>query len=63
MLDKWVQAAAEAYGAEDVDFWLRYFRFEQESRRSAESVHWRAIKALADPDAFVACLHELQQQL
>ena len=60
-------AGASAFGADDAALWLRYLAFEQgragagagAGARGAGQVHWRAVKALAQPDAFVARVHLL----
>lgn len=43
------------YGADDVELWLKYHRFEQEhgDMKNASLVHWRAIKTLNNADNFV----------
>jgi hypothetical protein len=53
------EAGVGAYGAEDVDLWLRYARFEQgrAGGRGGGAVHWRAVKALRAADEFVARSH------
>lgn len=45
-----------AYGGVDDKLWLRYLQFEQrhENGKNAGPVHWRAVKALDNADAFVA---------
>jgi U3 small nucleolar RNA-associated protein 6 len=49
-----LEAAVSAYGAEDAGLWLAYARFEHaHARRGAGPVYWRAVRALADADAFV----------
>lgn len=48
------EAAADAYGSEDTALWLRYARYEAAAGRGAAQVYWRAVKALADPTAFIA---------
>ncbi|KAK9837160.1 hypothetical protein WJX81_007266 [Elliptochloris bilobata] len=47
------EAAVEAYGSEDVELWLRYARWEVLQGRGAGKIHWRATKALADPQVFI----------
>ena len=55
------EAGASAFGADDATLWLRYLAFEQgragACARGAGQVHWRAVRALAQPDAFVARVH------
>ncbi len=43
-----------AHGVEDHELWLQYAAFEQQHMKGAGRVYWRAIKALAAPDQFVA---------
>ena len=50
------QAAVDAYGREDTELWLRYARFEEAQGHGTGDIHWRATKALDNPDAFVAQL-------
>jgi hypothetical protein len=48
------EAAVTAFGDCDAGLWLMYCRFEQEqASQGAGPVYWRAVKALADPEAFV----------
>ncbi len=53
------ESGAAAYGAVDDALWLRFLKYEQgqEGGKGAGAVHWRAVKALADSDAFVARAH------
>ncbi|KAG7673476.1 hypothetical protein Ndes2526B_g03074 [Nannochloris sp. 'desiccata'] len=50
------EAGVAAHGHADEDLWLRYLKFEQmhDSGKKAGTIHWRAVKALEAPDAFVA---------
>jgi U3 small nucleolar RNA-associated protein 6 len=50
------EVGASAYGSEDQDLWLRWWRFEQmqDGGKNVASVHWRAVKSLKDADAFVS---------
>lgn len=50
------ESGVGAYGSADVDLWLRYLRFEQRQPGGplGGKVHWRAVKALDNADAFVA---------
>ena len=57
------QAAVEAYGSEDTELWLRYARWEASQGKGVGKVHWRATKALADPQAFVDGLAEAGNEL
>lgn len=58
-----VQGAVDAYGAQDARLWLRYLEQEQQHGKGAGQVYWRAVKALDDPEPFIAeCqLRQLQQ--
>ena len=47
------QAGVAAHGSVDHELWLQYAAFEQKHLKGAGSVYWRAVKALAEPDAFV----------
>ena len=49
-----VQAGVAAHGSVDHELWLQYAAFEQKHLKGAGSVYWRAVKALAEPDDFVA---------
>ena len=49
-----VQAGVASHGSEDHELWLQYAAFEQQHLKGAGHVFWRAVKALAAPDAFVA---------
>jgi U3 small nucleolar RNA-associated protein 6 len=53
------EVGVTAYGHADEDLWLLYLKFEQmhESGKKAGTIHWRAVKALEAPDAFVARAH------
>ena len=43
-----------AHGSVDHELWLQYAAFEQKHLKGAGSVYWRAVKALAESDVFVA---------
>ncbi len=43
-----------AYGGQDWKLWLRYMQYEQQSRKGAGQVYWRAVKALEDPEPLIA---------
>jgi hypothetical protein len=50
-----LEAAVGAYGDCDAALWMAYARFEhRHARTGAGAVYWRAVKALREPDAFVA---------
>lgn len=51
---KCVQAGVASHGAVDHELWLQYAAFEQKHLKGAGSIYWRAVKALAEPDVFVA---------
>ena len=53
----------EAYGSEDTELWLLYARWEASQGKGVGRVHWRATKALADPQAFVDGLAEAGNEL
>lgn len=55
---KLFEAAVDAYGSLDDSLWLQYALFERGALRGAGDIYWRATKALADPDAFVAKYRE-----
>lgn len=57
-----VQAAADAYGAEDKELWLRYIQFLQTRKKSTGQLHWRASKMLRDPGSFHLA-YQAQQQI
>ena len=48
-----MQAGVAAHGSVDQELWLQYAAFEQQHLRGAGNLYWRAVKALAEPDAFV----------
>ena len=47
-----MQAAVDAYGAEDEELWLRYMAHLQARKKSIGQLHWRASKQLRDPAKF-----------
>ena len=49
-----MQAGVAAHGSLDHELWLQYAAFEQKHLKGAGSVYWRAVKALVEPDVFVA---------
>lgn len=49
-----LQAGVAAHGCVDHELWLQYASFEQKHLKGARNVYWRAVKALAQPDDFVA---------
>lgn len=49
-----MQAGVAAHGSVDHELWLQYATFEQKHLKGAGNVYWRAVKALAEPDGFVA---------
>ena len=49
-----MQAGVTAHGSVDHEMWLQYATFEQRHLRGAGNVYWRAVRALAEPDVFVA---------
>lgn len=49
-----MQAGVAAHGSVDHELWLQYAAFEQKQSKGAGNVYWRAVKALAEPDEFVA---------
>jgi U3 small nucleolar RNA-associated protein 6 len=53
------EAGVTAHGHVDEDIWLRYLKFEQmhDSGKKVGTIHWRAVKCLEAPDAFVARAH------
>ncbi|KAL3138255.1 hypothetical protein ABBQ32_006073 [Trebouxia sp. C0010 RCD-2024] len=48
------EAGVAAHGCVDHELWLQYASFEQKHLKGARNVYWRAVKALAQPDDFVA---------
>lgn len=54
--DEIFELGVAAYGTEDPDLWLRWWRFEQmqDGGKNVASVHWRAVKTLRDADTFVS---------
>ena len=56
-----MQAALEAYGADDEELWLRYMAYLQARKKSTGQLHWRASKMLKDPAKFHA-VYQAQQQ-
>lgn len=57
------EAAVGAHGRHDVELWLRWLHWEAAQDSSSGSyVHWRAVKALADPTMFVAACQQLGLQ-
>lgn len=52
------EAAVACYGAVDEGLWLEYARYEAAGLQGAGHVYWRATKALANPDAFIARYQE-----
>jgi len=57
-----VQAAVDAYGAEDNELWLRYIQFLQRGKKSTGQLHWRASRMLRDPGSFHMA-YQAQQQI
>lgn len=53
-LQRVFDVAVDAYGSEDVELWLQYALFKQNTSKSAGSVYWKATKALAQPEEFIA---------
>ena len=49
-----MQAGVAAHGSLDHELWLQYAAFEQKHLKGAGNIYWRAVKALAEPDVFVA---------
>ncbi len=56
------EAAVGAYGHSEVDLWIGYARWVVAGGKGAGQVYWRATKALAEPDAFVAAYREAIEQ-
>jgi len=58
------EAGVTAYGHVDEDLWLRYLKFEHmyDTGKKVGAIHWRAVKALEAPDAFVARAHLLASE-
>ena len=49
------EAGVISVGDYDEELWVRYFKFEQRlGEGKAANIHWRALKALYNPDSFVA---------
>jgi hypothetical protein len=49
------EAWASAYGSTDAGLWVEWALFEQQQGKAgAGKVYWRAVKALEEPDEFVA---------
>jgi len=46
-----MQAAVDAYGAQDSELWLKFVRSRMRRGKSIGDLHWRASKALHEPDA------------
>jgi len=56
-----LETAVDAYGERDASLWLAYAQFEQQhAKQGAGPVYWRAVKALADPEAFI---HDYRQSV
>ncbi|EIE27370.1 hypothetical protein COCSUDRAFT_11398 [Coccomyxa subellipsoidea C-169] len=55
-----MQAAVDAYGSEDEDIWLKYVQNRMQQAKNVGDLHWRATKALTDPETFVQKYHDLQ---
>lgn len=56
-----LQAAEDAFGAEDEELWLRYMAHLQVRKKSTGQLHWRASKKLRDPAKLHALLQAQQQ--
>ncbi len=55
-----MQAAVDAYGSEDEDLWLKYVQIRMRQAKNVGDLHWRATKALTNPETFVQKYHDLQ---
>lgn len=55
-----LQAAADVHGTEDEQLWLRYMEFAGAQPTGAGRVYWKAVKALASPDRFIATCQRLR---
>ncbi len=53
-----LQAAVDAYGAEDEELWLRYIAYMQQKKKSTGQLHWQASKMLKDPTRLLQVLQE-----
>lgn len=58
-----MQAAVIAYGAEDEELWLRYIAYMQGRKKSTGGLHWRACKALGNPEKFLLEYQTKQKSL
>ena len=52
------EAAVSSYGRHSPELWVQYALYEAAHDGSGGLVYWRATKALADPDDFIALYQE-----